>query len=76
MEHQIPTIKITEPQVQHVQWYHICCVYYEVFFRSAVPRNIIFDMFIFVFLYPLHVSALIGHLQAEYTITIVPTMGL
>jgi hypothetical protein len=38
-------------------------------------------MFIFVFLYPLHVSALIGHPQAEYTIAytqedIVPTADL
>jgi hypothetical protein len=33
------------------------------FFRSAVPRNNIFKMFIFLFLYPLHVSALLGHPQ-------------
>jgi hypothetical protein len=39
------------------------------FLRSAVPCNNIFKMIIFVFLYPLHVSALIGHPEAEYTIT-------
>jgi hypothetical protein len=35
--------------------------------RETVSRNN-FSYFIFFYLFPLHVSALVGHLQAEYTI--------
>jgi hypothetical protein len=39
-------------------------------FRGAIPHNI-FKMFVLIllFLYPLHVSAPVGHPQAEYTVT-------
>jgi hypothetical protein len=36
--------------------------------RSAIPRNNFSNMFIHIYLLSLHVSALVGHLQEEYTI--------
>jgi hypothetical protein len=45
----------------------VACII-KVNIRSAVPRNNFSKMFIFINLLPLHVSALVGHPQAEYTI--------
>jgi hypothetical protein len=36
--------------------------------KSAVPRSNFLKMIIHIYLLPLHVSALVGHLQEEYTI--------
>jgi hypothetical protein len=44
-----------------------CCTYFTKFVRRSVPPNNFSRCLFYIFL-PLHVSALAGHLQAEYTI--------
>jgi hypothetical protein len=45
-----------------------CCAYFIKVIREIVPRdNSSWCLFIFYIFVPLHVSALVGHLQAAYT---------
>jgi hypothetical protein len=44
-----------------------CCVYFIKVFGRTVPRYSCLKS-LFIYISPLHVSAIAGHLQAEYTI--------
>jgi hypothetical protein len=44
-----------------------CCVYYQGYYKCC-PSQQLYKMFIPIYLLPLHVLALVGHLQVEYTI--------
>jgi hypothetical protein len=46
-----------------------CCAYFIKVIRRTVLRNNFQGVYFILFcILPLHVSALVGHLQAEYTI--------
>jgi hypothetical protein len=53
-----------------------CCVCYYDLFGGAVNRNNVLIVFIFLlsFYTPLHISALMGHLQVEYTQSLMEAM--
>jgi hypothetical protein len=50
------------------------CTYFIMVIGRTVPRNNCLRC-LFIFILPLHVSALAGHLQAEYTIIFWPEDG-